>query len=339
MDVEVLREWFLEEKREFPWRTDPSPYKVWISEVMLQQTQAAVVIPYFEKWMAKFPTIEALSSATLEEVMKTWEGLGYYSRARNLHLSAKYLVENEEGKLPDNAAALLKIKGIGLYTAAAILSFAYRQKSAAVDGNVMRVIARLFCIEEPISSLSVQHRIRELTLSYLPDEQPWVVMEALIELGAQICMKKAACERCPLQDSCLAFERGKVELLPNRGKRSAVTSLIRFVPVIQHEDYYLLQQGREGKVMAGLYEFPYLEGKKKVSVDEMEQHFGLNLVFKKKLAKVKHAFTSFRAELFPSLWQAKKRVPIADYVWVQKEAALQLPFSSGHRRILTQLMD
>ncbi|NRA90187.1 MAG: A/G-specific adenine glycosylase, partial [Simkaniaceae bacterium] len=142
MDVTAIRKWFFKNRRNLPWRENPSPYEVWVSEIMLQQTQVSVVVPYFERWMNIFPTIEKLAGAPLEKVIKAWEGLGYYSRARNLHEGAKYLMEENGGELPSSAAELEKVKGIGPYTVGAILSFAYKQKRAAVDGNVLRVLAR-----------------------------------------------------------------------------------------------------------------------------------------------------------------------------------------------------
>lgn len=338
MDIEVLREWFTEEKRDFPWRKNPSPYAVWISEVMLQQTQASVVIPYFERWMTRFPTIVALANAKEEEIIKIWEGLGYYSRARNLHRAAHYLLEHHAGELPKSYEQLIEVKGIGPYTAAAILSFAFHQKAPAVDGNVARVMARLFCIEADICALSTQKKLRELTYSILPDHEPWVVMEGLIELGATICKKSPECEECPLQRSCEGFQSGKAEQLPNRGKKSKVELLIRFVPVIRHEDYYLVQKRKEGKVMAGLYEFPYFEGKK-IALKFLEEKFGIKLSLKGKLTEVRHTFTCYRAHLFPVLLEAEQRNALQDHEWVSKEKMKDLAFSSGHRRILQQIME
>ncbi|HSX12723.1 MAG TPA: A/G-specific adenine glycosylase [Rhabdochlamydiaceae bacterium] len=338
IDFEVLRDWFVLEKRDFPWRNSPTPYQVWISEIMLQQTQTSVVIRYYEKWMERFPSIAALAGASEEQVLKVWEGLGYYSRARHLHRAAQELIQNQMGHLPQSEEKLLKIKGIGPYTAAAILSFAFHQKAAAVDGNVARVLARLFCIEEDITKGSTQKVLRETLLRLLPDQEPWVIMEALIELGATVCMKRPACDHCPVQQNCLGFKNEKAESLPYRGKKSAVISLFRFVPVIQHQGFYLVQKGKQGKVMAGLYEFPYLEEKKKASILELEEKFKLKLSFHKKLDGVKHTFTCHRARLYPSLYSALKPAEVEGYEWLSIEKLRQLPFSSGHKRILLQVI-
>lgn len=338
MDTESLKEWFKEEKRDFPWRKNPSPYAVWISEVMLQQTQASVVISFFERWMKRFPTIEALAKAHEEEIMKLWEGLGYYSRARNLHRAAKYLLEHHKGELPQSYEQLIEVKGIGPYTAGAILSFAFHQKAPAVDGNVARVVARLFCVEDDICAPSTQKKLRELTFSILPSDEPWVMMEGLIELGATVCKKNPDCEKCPLQLTCEGYRSGKAERLPNRGKKINVELLTRLVAVICNKGYYLVQKRKEGKVMGGLYEFPYFEGKE-MELKFLEEKFGFPLTLTRKLKEVQHTFTRFKAHLFPILLDTNYRNQLHDHEWLPKEKLRDLPFSSGHRRILKQIMD
>lgn len=328
MDVELLKEWFFRVKRDLPWRGNPSPYEVWISEVMLQQTQVSVVIDYFIRWMKAFPTIEVLASSPIQEVIKVWEGLGYYSRARNLHKAAQMLI----GGLPSTKEELLKIPGIGAYTAGAILSFAFHQKAAAVDGNVLRVMTRYFCIEEEIDRPAVQKKVTQLVEELLPDQQPWVAMEALIELGAQVCKKKPECFSCPLKNSCQGKRRGVVEALPMKGKKTAITQLIRHVAVIKVEDHLLVRKEGFGKVMADLYEFPYWENECRA------EELGLELVFSKKLKKVKHSFTRFRSELFPILWEAKEMRPIRGFEWVSLKEIAKIPFSSGHRRIMQEVI-
>lgn len=330
--AQSLKDWFKEEKRSLPWRENPTPYRVWVSEVMLQQTQASVVIAYFERWMDRFPTIEALASAKEEEVLKLWEGLGYYSRARSLHQAAKMLIEDYQGELPQNPEELRKVKGIGPYTVGAIMSFAYHKKAAAVDGNVLRVISRLRCIEGEIDKPSVREEITEVVEELLPDQEPWVAMEALIELGAQVCKKKAACLLCPVRDMCLAYERGKVDELPKKGKRQATTTLHREVFVIECEGSLLIQQHGEGRVMAGLCEFPYIE--------RGEGHpFSEEVVPLKKLDPVTHTFTRYKAHLYPGIFQAKRQFSQKGHKWVESKRLHQLAFSSGHRKILRQLLE
>lgn len=337
--IDQLKHWFFLNRRELPWRENSSPYAVWISEVMLQQTQVAVVVPYFKKWMTLFPNVQALAEATLDQVIKAWEGLGYYSRARNLHEGAQYLMEHHGGALPEDPHALAKVKGLGPYTIGAIRSFAFKQKAPAVDGNVLRVLARFFAIEEPIDQGRTRREIEELTLSLLPDVEPWIVMEALIELGALVCQKKPICDSCPLTANCLAYQKGLTTALPKKGKKMPTTFLHRLVVIIQSEQGLLLKQGEKGKVMADLWEFPYLEVSQPVSdplkwQQEIEKTFSLSLTYQASLPEVSHGFTRYKAFLYPHLWQAQSSLTLPSYEWVPMKKLMQKPFSSGHRRIL-----
>ena len=313
--MQALKDWFLREKRELPWRENPTPYRVWVSEVMLQQTQVAVVIPYFERWMKKFPTIQKLAEAPLEEVVKAWEGLGYYARARSLHKAAKIVVEQFQGELPSKREELEKLPGFGPYTVGAVLSFAFHQKAVAVDGNVRRVTARLHANVE----------------SLLPDKEPWVVMEALIELGATICQKKPKCEICPLKDACRAYKEGIAHSLPVSKREIKTTALFRDVAVVVYKGKVLVRQEEEGKVMGGLYEFPYVDrGSEWKLRMKMEKTTDLPLV--------KHSFTRFRVTLFPAIWKAFHARKVSGYQWVSVEDLLSFPFSSGHRRVLKEFL-
>lgn len=334
MKLESLQFWFEEEKRSFPWRENPTPYRVWVSEVMLQQTRASVVISYYQRWMKRFPDIQTLAEAPLEEVIKLWEGLGYYARARSLHEGAKYIALHHEGLLPNDPLVLEKVKGLGPYTIGAILSFAFHQKAAAVDGNVVRVISRLFCIEEEVDRPSVQKEIRQRVEDLLPENQPWVMMEALIELGALVCMRKPECSRCPLQEECLGFKRGKAEGLPKKKPRQESIALKRIVPIIYHQNEYLVQKHQGKKVMADLYEFPYFEEK-----ENWNFFYPGKLTPGKALRKVKHTFTRYTVQLFPSLWKAEKKQEIVGFEWRPLSSLSTLPFSSGHKRILLQLVE
>lgn len=335
MDLLALKEWFEEEKRILPWRENPSPYGVWISEVMLQQTQASVVVGYFERWMRRFPTLFSLAEAPWEEVIKLWEGLGYYSRVRHIYRAAQQLVAKNQGELPSLRKELEAIKGLGPYTVGAILSFAFHERAAAVDGNVARVLSRHFFIEEDIAKAKVKKNLHDLVLSLLPQEEPWVAMEALIELGAQICQKKPLCEKCPIQKSCLAYKRGKAHLLPVKKKHSPITLLTRYVPVLKFGEKLLLRKEKTGKVMADLYEFPYFE--QEISCKEIQKIWGIQAVFRLKLSPVKHTFTRYRAELFPALWETTTLSSIEDCHWIEMEEAKTLAFSSGHRRIFHEV--
>jgi len=328
-ESERLREWFFRARRHLPWRENPSPYEVWISEVMLQQTQVAVVIPYYKKWMKTFPTVEALARAPIEKVIKLWEGLGYYSRARNLHAGACYLLEKHGGELPDTYDLLSQVKGLGPYTVGAILSFAYKQKVPAVDGNVFRVLTRYFNISDPIDQGKTQKRIWALCESLLPEKEPWIIMEALIELGALVCQKKAKCMTCPLIDSCLG--KSQADLLPIKMKKQEIIHLHRDVAIIVTGKECLLRQGEKGKVMADLWEFPYFE-----RGENIEETLGLNLQLLTSLEQVNHGFTKYKAYLYPHIYQTKKKT-VSGYQWLSISDMEKIPFSSGHRKIFTFL--
>lgn len=332
-DITPLLAWFKSQSRDLPWRDNPTPYSVWISEIMLQQTQVKTVIPYFERWMAKYPTLKSLAEAKLEEVIKVWEGLGYYSRARNIHFSAQNLIKHGFKEISEENFHLMK--GLGPYTKGAIRSFAFRKKAPAVDGNVLRVISRLTLYEEDITKTSTKKEVESIVLKLLPDEKPWIAMEALIELGALICQKKAKCTQCPLQKECLGFKENKVHLLPKKKEGPKVTRLERSVLIIKTQTHVLLKKGEKGKIMQDLYEFPWVEGlpPKLHFCDQLI----LNLKKETQFPPVEHSFTKYRATLYPFLIELKECCNFAGYEWVLKESLKELPFSSGHRQLLLHL--
>ena len=338
-DWNSLKNWFIDEKRDLPWRNNPSPYQVWISEVMLQQTQVSVVIPYFERWMQHFPTIHHLAIASVEEVIKIWEGLGYYSRARNIHEAAKYIVEKHEGNLPQSKEELSKIKGLGPYTVGAIQSFAFKMKAAAVDGNVVRVLSRYFLIEDDISKGKTIEKMRIFLEERLPDDEPWVISEALIELGATICQKKPRCNVCPLKKTCKAYMQGKASLLPVKSAKIKYEKLYRSVGIVNFEDSYLVKRGEKGQIMSDLYEFPYFEkGDSQYISDHFRKEFGISLKYLQEHPKVSHSFTRFRVELTPFQYETNTKTPVPGYEWHSISEIQKLPFSSGHRKILKTLL-
>lgn len=334
--MRALNDWFRENRRDFPWRLDPTPYKVWISEVMLQQTRASVVIPYFEKWMLLFPDIKTLADAKIEEVIKTWEGLGYYSRARNLHKGAQQILEEFGGEIPSSLEKLLKIQGLGPYTANAILSFGFKKRATPVDGNVTRVLARLFSIEENVSKQPVKKKIERGMEALLDHEEPWVTAEALIELGATICTPKPRCEICPLSKNCLGLK--KAHLLPIKNEEPKIILLKRVVLWIQAQEKVLVKKEEKGKVMADLYQFPYFEMTEIWSLSRIEafieSHFGVHPTFVERLPLVKHAFTKYKAILYPFRFCTETALEIQGHEWIEREMLNKLPFSSGHKRIL-----
>ncbi|MBU6384112.1 MAG: A/G-specific adenine glycosylase [Verrucomicrobia bacterium] len=334
--MRMLNDWFQNHKRDLPWRADPTPYRVWISEVMLQQTRATVVIPYFEKWMRLFPDVATLAHASLDAVIKAWEGLGYYSRARNLHKGAQQIVERFGGEIPSTREELMSIQGLGPYTVNAILSFGFRKRAAPVDGNVTRVLARFFAIEDNVCKQAVKRKIAQGAEALLTPDEPWVTAEALIELGATICTPRPRCEICPLNKNCLGKERA--HLLPIKNIEKELTQLKRAVLWIEAVGKVLVKKGEPGKIMADLYEFPYFEMEELWPIQKIKKailaEFGLKPQVIGQGPQVTHTFTRYKATLFPFKFRLKTPQEIVGYEWVEQNNLSKLPFSSGHRRIL-----
>lgn len=337
----LLGRWFSEAKRDLPWRRSTSSYHVWVSEVMLQQTQVATCIPYFMRWMEAFPTLQALASASEEKVLKLWEGLGYYSRARRLHAGAKALVASGREELPDTYEELIKLSGIGEYTAGAILSFAWHKPTAAIDGNVTRVISRLFCIESLVEERETKNQIKERVDLILGQKKWPCVMEALIELGALVCKKQPLCERCPVSGLCEGFKEGKAAMLPLKKARKAMVKLYRFVPILCWQDQVALEKRKPGEVMEGLYEFPYLpfdgstDHLEEVRAKFLKEH-NLEGVRYQKLKEVTHHFTHHRATLYPLLFFLKPGQE-TNHTFYPVHPETPITFSSGHKKLWTQL--
>jgi A/G-specific adenine glycosylase len=251
----ALTQWFKKNGRDLPWRRDTSPYAVLVSELMLQQTQVATVIPYFERWMQRFPDFAALAASSEADVLGLWQGLGYYSRARNLHRAAQFVVSHHAGKLPDDLEAISGLPGVGRYTAAAIASFAFDRSVPTVDGNIARVLARLFDIQELIDTGSGQDAVWARAESLLPGKSGRLYTSALMELGALLCTpRNPQCLICPVRAFCAADEPG---LLPRKKPRSQTIQLDEPCAWIQRGNRILLQQ-QEGKRWKGLWKLPRL---------------------------------------------------------------------------------
>jgi A/G-specific adenine glycosylase len=256
-----LLSWYDKNRRDLPWRRERDPYKIWVSEVMLQQTRVDTVIPYYERFMQRFPTLQDLASAPEEEVIKAWEGLGYYSRVRNLHAAVREVAKSHGGKVPDDREAMSRLKGVGPYTVGAVLSIAYNQRLPAVDGNVMRVFSRLYAIEEDITKAATRRRMEALAMDLIPEDRPGDFNQALMELGALICSPSSpACDRCPLVRECRAYEQGRVKDFPvkRKGKAPLPVSVV-FGWVVDGEGRMLLER-RPGKgLLAGMWGLPTVE--------------------------------------------------------------------------------
>jgi A/G-specific adenine glycosylase len=266
----TLINWYEENRRDLPWRHNPTPYQVWLSEVILQQTRVNQGWDYYLRFIEKWPTVADLAEASEEEVLKMWQGLGYYSRARNLHHCAKQVVEQYEGQFPADFEQLRKLKGIGNYTAAAIASIAFNLPHAVVDGNVYRVLSRLFDIDTPININEGQTIFAQLADELLNREQPGLHNQAMMEFGALHCTpKNPNCLHCPLQAQCLAFERQTVMLRPVKLAKLKVTARYFNYLVIRIKGKIYLHKRSDNDIWKNLYDFPCIESENPMTVEEV----------------------------------------------------------------------
>jgi A/G-specific adenine glycosylase len=252
--------WYNLHKRELPWRHTSDPYKIWLSEIILQQTRVAQGLPYYTKFTEAFPSVSDLAHASESEVLRLWQGLGYYARARNLHYTAKVITHELNGVFPNDYVGLLKLKGIGSYTAAAIASFAYNEPVAVVDGNVFRVLARLFGIEVDIASHQAKKVFFDVATQLMPPTQASVFNQAMMEFGAIQCQPVSPdCLLCPLQSDCVAFRQGLVKTLPVKSKKTKVRERFFNYIVFKFQDAVAIHQRTDRDVWQGLYDFKLIE--------------------------------------------------------------------------------
>ncbi len=265
----ILIKWYLQNKRDLPWRKTVNPYQIWLSEIMLQQTRVAQGMPYFFSFTKEFPTVKDLADAPEEKVLKLWQGLGYYSRARNLHKTAQYISNDLNGVFPDSYKELLKLKGVGEYTAAAIASFSYNESVPVVDGNVFRVLSRYFDIESDIALPATKKEFTALAQELMPKDNPAIFNQAIMEFGALQCVPKSPnCSNCDFNDSCLALQKGKVNQLPVKSKKVKVTNrYFNYLILEDVEGNTLIQKRSEKGIWHNLYEFPLLETQSIVDFD------------------------------------------------------------------------
>lgn len=256
-----LIQWYLQNKRDLPWRNTVNPYHIWLSEIMLQQTRVAQGLPYFLSFTASFPTVFDLANADEEQVLKLWQGLGYYSRARNLHGTAKHIAFDLKGNFPDNYNDLLKLKGVGEYTAAAIASFSYNEAVPVVDGNVFRVLSRYFDIETDIASSGAKKEFSELARELMPNDNPAIFNQAIMEFGALQCVpKNPNCEKCVLNSGCLALQKRKVDQLPVKLKKTKVRNrYFNYLIFSDENQEHIIRKRVEKGIWHNLYEFPVIE--------------------------------------------------------------------------------
>lgn len=286
--LELLTAWYGAGHRDLPWRRTPEPYHVWVSEIMLQQTRVQAVIPYYTRFMAALPSIPALAEAPEEQLLKLWEGLGYYSRVRNLQKAARVICTEYGGEMPRTYEELLALPGIGPYTAGAIASIACGQVCAAVDGNVLRVLSRLFAREWDIKAQAVKRQAEREIAAQMPRHAPGDCNQALMELGAVVCLPNGAplCGSCPIAALCLAKQRGAQQQLPVKAPKKARPVENRVVCLLWKDGRVALRKRPNSGLLAGLWEFPnFLDG------EDMQEQLGVTVADVRPLRAAKHIFT------------------------------------------------
>ncbi len=300
-----LFEWFDRSRADYPWRRTSDPYTVWVSEIMLQQTRVASVIPYYERFLERFPTLADLAAAPLDDVLKRWEGLGYYSRARNLHRAVRIIVDELQGQIPSTVEGLRNLPGIGRYTAGAIASIAFGVDAPVVDGNIIRVLSRLADITEDVGKSSTQSHIWEIASSLVPSGRAGSWNEALMELGNRICTPRAPdCGNCPLADFCQAQKLGVQEFRPVKTPKSPTPHYDVTAGVIRRGDGRLLIAQRPTTAMlGGLWEFPGGKREKDESLieclqREIREELGIEIRVGPQITTVRHAYSHFRITLY-----------------------------------------
>ena len=348
--IEKLLHWYDLNARDLPWRGHSDPYAVWVSEIMLQQTQVDAVIPYFERWMQRFPTLAALATADQQDVLAAWEGLGYYSRARNLHRAAQVVVAQHSGKLPADVETLRRLPGVGRYTAGAIASLAFGKDEPALDGNIRRVLARLFDVDVPARSAEGERRLWELAAQHLPPGRAAAYNQALMDLGATICTPRLpACPRCPLAEECRARLLGLQEQRPVREDKRPQPHYIVTAAVIRDQDRVLIAQRPAHGLLGGLWEFP--GGKLQPGEDlasclqrEIQEELGVPVSVGGQLGVYRHAYTHFRVTLHAfecmladgSQPQSLEHTALA---WVAPTELANYPMGKIDRKIASQLIE
>ncbi len=343
-----LLAWYQKHARTLPWRNPaeqksghPDSYAIWVSEIMLQQTRVEAVIPYFARWMERFPTLRSLSIAPEQDVLSAWEGLGYYSRARNLHKAAKIIVDEYNGQLPSEITALRKLPGIGRYTAAAIAAIAFGQNVAALDGNLKRVFARVFDVSLPADSIEGENALWELAETHLPLGRAADYNQALMDLGATICLpRNPRCLLCPAQGICLARRAGIQHQRPVTKPKPEIPHKRKAAAVILLDGKTLLNRRPAKGLLGGLWEFPAAEAQDDSAeslVTAIETSYSLKVTPLTRLPNIQHTYTHFRLTETPWLCQLAEPLAESPLQWIPLTELESHPMGKVDRQIAQQL--
>jgi len=334
-----LLRWFEENKRDLPWRRTQDPYAVWVSEIMLQQTQVATVIPYYQKFLKSFPTLRHLAKANLSKVLKIWEGLGYYSRARNFHRASQIVLNHFHGKIPDTLKDLLSLPGIGRSTAGAILSFAFHKEAPILDGNAKRVLSRLFVVSGSPGGRETEQFLWKISESLIPKGYSNPFNQALMDLGSIICTPKySQCPKCPLRHLCKGYLSGEPEIYPLRIIKKVIPHIAAVSAVIEKDRKVLLCQRPPKGLLGGLWEFPNwkIEEKRRTRLrlrlrNTIKKEIEMNVEVKKFIGTFRQTFSHFKLTLH--VYHCQHLNGIVKGKWVPIRNLHLLPMSRIHRRI------
>ncbi len=345
---DLILNWYARQGRKLPWRGSLNPYSVWVSEIMLQQTRVETVIPYFERWMERFPSIAVLASASEQAVLAVWEGLGYYSRARNLHKAARIVMDEFGGELPDDLRALRRLPGIGRYTVGAIASMAFQQDVATLDANIRRVFARVFNVAQPADSAPGENILWKLAEAYLPRGRAGDYNQALMDLGATICLsKQPRCLLCPLTGMCRAYQLGIQEQRPVLKPKPDVPHYIVTAAVILREGQVLLAKRPSKGLLGGMWEFPGGKIEQDETLEqcltrEIREELDVMVQVGQPFGVYQHAYTHFRITLhafFCRLIEGDpKPVEAAELAWVNPSDLQNYPMGKVDRQIAQRLI-
>lgn len=335
-----LLEWYYREHRKLPWRETSEPYRIWLSEIMCQQTQVVTVIPYYERFLERYPRIEDLAQAEEDDVYKLWEGLGYYSRAKRLILCAREVLAKYQGVFPKTYSEMVKLPGIGPYTAGAILSIAYNLKEPAIDGNVMRVYSRLYEIDADVGKPGANKAFDSYVRKDLPEDVRHF-NQALMELGATICTPtKPSCDKCPIATYCKAKQLNLQMTLPVKSKKAKKKHKTMAVLYIEHKGEFLLEKRSTEGLLANLWGFPVMELEQgfddgKIQ-DYLQENYGLTVMFEDVLNEKKHVFTHlvWHMTLYHYVTPQIIKIDQPETVWVRKEEVKQYPLPRAFLKLL-----
>jgi A/G-specific adenine glycosylase len=345
MPVRRLLRWFACWRRELPWRRRRDAYAIWVSEVMLQQTQVETVIPYYRKFLRRYPTLKQLAVAPLQDVLKAWEGLGYYSRARNLWRAARRVRDEFHGRIPDRAEDFRALPGVGEYIAAAVLSIGRGLALPVIDGNVLRVVCRWQGIDGDTRSAATRKRVRSFLSGIIPENSPGRFNEAIMELGALVCRPRdPRCRSCPLRRDCFAFLQGRTASLPTRSRKRAVPEYRAALAVILRHGRIFIQQRPEAGHLGGLWEFPggkCRSGEKPEGavVRECCEELGAGVEVQAKLAEVRHAYSHFKVRLHVFICRpGEGRIRTGQpHAWVKVQDLDRYPFPGANHKFFPEL--